>query len=378
MARDGYKWIDCDMHLAEPGDLWANYIDPKFKDNYHQWVRVDASFNSLLQVQRAGPRPIERTEAEERAHPTAKLKAKRYQELRPYANAAGTCVEPDGQLRAMDTEGIDIAVLFPSVGSNGWRVAPPDAAMAIAQAYNDWLHAFCQYDPARLKVNALVPIVGDVDAAVREIRRVVNELGAVSIQPGSTRPDCRLDDPVYEPVWAEAERLNVPLTFHGTAQLHLAQRYARDPLHGHASGRGIEHPVAFMELLYGGVLERHPALRVAFLEAGASWIMYWLFRLEEEFEKSVEFTPELAERVRLRPIDYWRRQCFTSVEVEEWPLRWVIEMVGDDTLMVSSDFPHHDCAFPEAFSKFMAIPGVSDASKRKILWDNTARLYNLD
>jgi predicted TIM-barrel fold metal-dependent hydrolase len=125
-------------------------------------------------------------------------------------------------------------------------------------------------------------------------------------------------------------------------------------------------------------LERHPGLRVAFLEAGASWIMYWLFRLEEEFEKSVEFTPELAERVRLRPIDYWRRQCFTSVEVEEWPLRWVIEMVGDECLMVSSDFPHHDCAFPEAFTKFMAIPGVSEASKRKILWDNTARLYNLD
>ena len=377
MARDGFKWIDCDMHLAEPGDLWDDYIDPAFKDSYHQWVRVDASFNSLLQVQRAGPRPVERTQEEERVHPTARLKAKRYPELRPYANASGTWVEPEGQLRAMDTEGIDVAVLFPSVGSNGWRNAPPDAAGAIARAYNDWLHHFCSYDPARLKLNALVPIVDNVEGAVDEIRRVVTELGAVSIQPGSTRADCRLDDPAYEPVWAEAERLNVPLTFHGTAQLHLSQRYARDPLHGHASGRGIEHPVAFMELLYGGVLERHPGLRVAFLEAGASWIMYWLFRLEEECEKSVEFTPGLDERVRLRAIEYWQRQCFTSVEVDEWPLRHVIDMVGDDTLMVSSDFPHHDCAFPEAFTRFMAIPGVSDESRRRILWDNTARLYNL-
>jgi len=384
MPFEDFVVCDADMHVMEPADLWQRYMTPEYRHaapigmtELKRDIRVKVKSQILL---RAGPvRPLK-----ERGGSGIGW---RPDQEAAYGEAEARGWDAQAQLDAMDREGVDLTVLFPTrglfalgldsteqIGADGLE---PSFATAIARAYNDWLHHFCSYDPARLKLNALVPIVDNVEGAVDEIRRVVTELGAVSIQPGSTRADCRLDDPAYEPVWAEAERLNVPLTFHGTAQLHLSQRYARDPLHGHASGRGIEHPVAFMELLYGGVLERHPGLRVAFLEAGASWIMYWLFRLEEECEKSVEFTPGLDERVRLRAIEYWQRQCFTSVEVDEWPLRHVIDMVGDDTLMVSSDFPHHDCAFPEAFTRFMAIPGVSDESRSRILWDNTARLYNL-
>jgi len=77
------------------------------------------------------------------------------------------------------------------------------------------------------------------------------------------------------------------------------------------------------------------------------------------------------------PVEYWKRQCFCSVEVGEWTLAGLIASIGDDTLVVSSDFPHFDCEFPEAGNHFLAIPGVSIESKRKILWDNCARLYNL-
>jgi predicted TIM-barrel fold metal-dependent hydrolase len=134
----------------------------------------------------------------------------------------------------------------------------------------------------------------------------------------------------------------------------------------------------FMELLYGGVLERHPRLRVAFLECGASWVPYWLFRLEEEAEKFGALHPNLEENVRMRPVEYWRRQCYASAEVGEWSLPAVIDTIGDDNLVVSSDFPHFDSAFPEAGAHFMALANVSRESKRKILWDNCARLYNLD
>jgi uncharacterized protein len=133
----------------------------------------------------------------------------------------------------------------------------------------------------------------------------------------------------------------------------------------------------FMELLFGGVLERHPRLRIVFLEAGASWVPYWLFRLEEEWERFGELNPDLAGNVTMPPREYWRRQCYCSVEVDEWTLPGVITTIGDDNLVVSSDFPHFDCAFPEAGNRFLALAGVGDASKRKIMWDNCARLYNL-
>jgi predicted TIM-barrel fold metal-dependent hydrolase len=379
MAKNGFKWIDSDMHLAEPGDFWADYIDPKFRDTYRQWTRSTPDFNSLLRSPgqqlgtSAAPRAASRTAT---LDASSRIKESHYEDFLPYVAEDGATIKPDGQLRAMDVEGIDAAVLFPTVGGRGWREAPPDAAMAICKAYNDWLRDFCSYEPRRLKLNALVPI-GDVDAAVTEMRRVVTQLGAVSISPGSSRVDVRLDDPQYEPLWRAAEELNVPMTFHGSAQLHLQERYRNDPIFSHATGRGIEHPIAFMELLFGGVFERHSNLRFVFLEAGCTWVLYWLFRLEEEWERFRDTVPSAAENVRMAPIDYWRRQCWSGVEVDEWPLKAVIDLVGDDNLVVSSDFPHFDSAFPEASQRFLALPSVGEASKRKIMWDNCARLYNI-
>jgi predicted TIM-barrel fold metal-dependent hydrolase len=77
------------------------------------------------------------------------------------------------------------------------------------------------------------------------------------------------------------------------------------------------------------------------------------------------------------PVEYWKRQCWTGVEVGEWPLRAVIDMIGDENLVVSSDFPHFDSEFPNASEHFLALPGVSDESKHKILWDNCARCYHI-
>jgi len=157
-------------------------------------------------------------------------------------------------------------------------------------------------------------------------------------------------------------------------------RYGDRPTHlfVHASSRPVGHMCTFMELLVGGVLERHPRLRFAFLECGASWVPYWLFRLEEECGKFRHTHPDIDANVRMRPVEYWRRQCYCSVEVGEWSLPGVITTIGDDNLVLSSDFPHFDSEFPEAGTHFMELPGVSRESKRKILWDNCARLYDLD
>ena len=105
---------------------------------------------------------------------------------------------------------------------------------------------------------------------------------------------------------------------------------------------------------------------------------YWLFRLEEECEKFGAMQPGLDQNVKMRPVEYWKRQCYCAVEVGEWSLPAVITTIGDDNLILSSDFPHFDSEFPEAGNRFMGLEGVSLDSKRKILWDNCARLYGLD
>lgn len=357
MARNGFKWMDSDMHLAEPGDLWQRYVADELRERVPELTGVSPDYNVLSRSTIAAIEQIRST---------------RTQLFEEYLSPDGRCIDPAGQLKAMDREGIDVAILFPTAGRRS-KTADPAILAALHRAYNSWLHDFCRYEPARLKLNAIVSLL-DVEAAVAEVRRVA-ELGSVSVSLEGLTDATRLYEPAYEPLWTEAERWGLAIGLHNFVQMF--SRYGDKTIYSHPTGRPVEHACALTELLFGGVMERHPRLRFVFLEAGCSWVPYWLFRLEEEWEKFRPLDEELAANVTMPPIEYWRRQCFSSVEVDEWPLRAVIDTVGGDNLVLSSDFPHFDSAFPHAGDRFMAIPGVSDEAKARILWDNCARLYNL-
>jgi len=382
MAIGGLRWVDSDMHLCEPWDFWNDYVEPKYRDWMPRWKGDPATQHPLKGVREnwdiAGQPGFLNAPADPGA-PDRKLAIGRFPKIEPYINSAGY-ISADEQCRAMDAEGIDVAVMFPTHGNITLplQAIPPDAQMAMAKAYNDWLADFCRGNPARLKHNALVS-VQDVEAAVAEIRRVATKLGSVSVFPYISRDDVpRLDNPYYEPIWTEAEHQGIAIAFHGARGGHFKKRYRDHVPLAYVNGRGIEHVVAFSEMLYGGVFERHPKLRVAFLEAGCSWVVYWVSRLEEIWEKFRKVSPELEQNVRMRPVEYWQRQCFASVEPEEWTLAAAISAVGDESFVISSDFPHFDSEFPNSGKHFMEISQVSQESKRKILWDNCARLYNLN
>jgi len=128
------------------------------------------------------------------------------------------------------------------------------------------------------------------------------------------------------------------------------------------------------DFLFCGVLERFPRLRVAFLEGNCSWLPWWLYRMDEMWEKCGR--AEEGEILTLEPHEYFLRQCYASVDVDEAPVRHVIEEYGDDNLVFSTDFPHIDGAFPHAVEGFLELD-IPEASKRKILWDNCARFYGV-
>ena len=123
----------------------------------------------------------------------------------------------------------------------------------------------------------------------------------------------------------------------------------------------------------GGILERHPTLRVAFLEGNCSWVPFLLWRMDEHWERQGDvYAPELT----MAPSQYFKRRCFVSVECDEEPVKYVIDAIGDDRLVFSTDFPHGDSKFPRAVESFLGLP-ISEESKRKILWDDCAAYYGL-
>ena len=361
------------MHVMEPGDLWEKYIDPAFRDRAPRDAGAPGVVADL------------RLEVAGRVMPkTFRGPAERYQKMKAqvadrYQDAAAAGFDAPSQLRAMDREGLDLAVLYPTRGLFAAAVddLDPEVAAAICRAYNDWLARFCAADPSRLYGAALISL-HDPDLAIAEARRAVEQLGfrGVFMRPNPIRGR-NLHDPLYDPFWAAVEQLGVPVGFHEGLGPYLAQvgsdRFANH-LMGHMCSHPMELMMASLSLIAGGVLERFPKLTVAFLEGNCGWLPWWLWRMDEHYEWLGHLdAPELT----MKPSEYFRRQCFISTDCDETPLRSVIQEFGDDCIVFSTDYPHGDSKYPRAVESFLDLPGVSAESKRKILWDNPARLYRL-
>jgi uncharacterized protein len=384
--KNGFKVVDSDMHLIEPADLWQRYIDPKFKDgapigNTAPAPRnIGVSLANGVSTSNADALPYMRGWAKALNQHMAPVES-------DYEFAARRNWDGVSQVEAMDREGIDVAVLYPSrglfvlgadssetAGSNG---LDPALATAIARAYNDWLYEFMAPDRKRMFGAAMIA-PHDVMEAVAETRRCVERYGFKSIflLPGQVnkRP---WHDPHYDPLWAECERLGIPVVFHGGGPDHLndfGQGLYDKLMLWHTFSHSLGPMSALVSFAGGGVLERFPRLRAGFLEANCSWAPWLLARLDDHYE---EYIGRFEVKLSKLPSQHFRDNCYVSVEADEHPARLVVDWFGDNNVVFSTDYPHPDSKFPHAVDKFLSMP-LTDQARRKFLWDNCARLYNLD
>jgi len=382
MAKQGFKVMDSDIHVTEPSDLWEKYMEaahraraPQFAVTPSQpglrWRFEGKAFPAFMDLADRQRQAKIRTDKAKVRH----IKAGRYQD--PEQDLRGE--DPRDMLKAMDTEGIDVSIVFRTHCSHviGVDDLEPELSAAVCRAYNNWLADFCRTDAARLRPAAVLP-VHDVDQAVVEARRAVRELGAVALVLPNHQVNGRpWYDRSYDPLWAEAERLNVPVAFHGIQmayQDHLGRRYKDNFAMAHAVAHPVELMLAMGCLLTGGVFERYPGLKAAFLEGHCSWVPWWLWCLDERVEK---FGDDERFPLTEPPSAAFRRHCYVSVDPDEHLLAQTIASIGDDNIVISTDWPHDDSAYPQAIDTFLGLEGVSAESKRKILWDNCARLYGV-
>ena len=371
--KQGLRVMDSDLHTMEPDGLWERYLDEPFKRFAPRFARAADGPPNQPTI-RIGDLTIgEMTVRPPLVRASADL----------HRRAVARGYDARTHLEAMDIEGIDVAILY---GTRGRQVLmhddmEPALAAALARAHNDWTREYCAADPRRLKFAAQVAF-HDPALAAAEARRAVRELGAVAVV-GNPNPinGRHVHDPVFEPLWDAVEELGVPVGFHPTGISSLrddiARRYLDHPngrVVGGAARNPMELMLAFGSLAAGGVLERHPQLRCAFLEGTCGWLPWWLWRLDETWEK---FGPGSEVQVGALPSEYFFRQCYVATDADEKVLAHVIAAVGDDNIVVSTDYPHSDGLFPDAINEFLALDGVGDKTKAKILWDNCARLYPL-
>jgi predicted TIM-barrel fold metal-dependent hydrolase len=351
---DDYTVVDVDGHVFEQESMWLDYLEADLHPFAPREV-VDNQGRARRVIGGQLQPLIPRLPGEQRP-------------------AGGH--EPKARLEAMDSEGIDIAVLFPSTGLAFAGIEDARINTALCRAYNNWMADFTSPDPGRLLGVGLLP-QADLRDTISEVRRCVSELGyrAVMMRPNPIAGR-NLDDPAYTPLWSAIEDLGVPVVLHEGTTQNVVQS-GRDRfdnfLFRHACSHPHEQQMACLSLICGGVLERHPGLRVVFAEAGCGWVPWWLERLDEHMEEWGFTSLPLP----LEPSEYFARQCYVTTEPDEKCLPSVISLMDDDHIMFASDYPHSDAIFPGAVETLQKRHDLADSSKQKILGANAMRCLGL-
>jgi len=214
-------------------------------------------------------------------------------------------------------------------------------------------------------------VIYDSEAVIGELRRAIDDLGLVGIAVSCQGLKEHLGSPIYWSIYAELERLGVPLCVHNR-HAPPGENIFDTLLFKHAVGRPIMTAIQFAGLMYGGVPEKFPKLNVAFLECGVGWLPYWVERLDEEYEKRAPEAPLLKDK----PSEYLKTgHWFCATEPDERELAHVIDSFGAEMILFASDYPHWDGLFPRAVSTLRERTDISEKSKQKILSENAKRFY---
>jgi predicted TIM-barrel fold metal-dependent hydrolase len=362
--------IDADGHICEPELVWTGYTRARFRERALQ-VRTEGGRSRLSiegRVQTAGAGPAEAC-IPGGMEPGRKLT---WADIPP-----GSC-DPRARLRVLDEEGIDRALLFPSIYLLWGDVRDPELAAETCRAYNDWIGDFCRVDPARLFAMGIVPLQ-DIDLAVAEAKR----LAGLGLRGLVVRPErfggLALYDERCDPLWAAAQADDLAVGVHGSFGTRMpgfaVGRYDGNLFMEHMVAHPFGQMAVVMDLIAGGVLDRFPALRVGFFESGLGWIPYWLDRLDEHYENMGHHAPGLK---RL-PSEIFREQCFVSMEPDELTgLRWMIEKGLLSCILWGSDYPHFDSTYPGAYAAAQETFDAAGAdAAREIVCANPRRFMAL-
>jgi predicted TIM-barrel fold metal-dependent hydrolase len=378
--------LDADRHVMEPMSLWAEYLpaDLRSRAPYLVDARSEGTFEE--RVNRYGPkalfplRPTLMYEGEPAwsrmsQHAQVELSWSAHQRRAEVAAAS----HPEGQLASLARFGVHAAFLYPTLSLYllGMDTLRAGDGAALAAAYNDWLREYCSRDPGRLRGVGLLSTHDPASMAAEAERVAGFGWTAVTLLPNQVRGR-GLSDPAYDPLWATCERLSLAVAVHAATHTRLpAAGAGRFESHFalHACAHPMEQMMAFLALVEGGVLERHPRLRVGFFESGCGWVPYWLHRLDEV--EYAHYADEVRDTVKRKPSEYFRRQCFVVIEPDEPYLPAMVSHIGADNLLFGTDYPHGDHG-DDMVDKALRLAEVLPGDVvRKILWDNPARFYGL-
>lgn len=368
--RNGIKVFDADGHVVYPMDMWDRFLDKKFKDRVglkpspgaYRPVTVDDRYTQHdVTIYGNFMSYIDWT----------------YDDMRNKYGADVVDAGFPGNAVAdgMKLDGIDLMVVYGPEYDLWTEGIDPELQQALCLAYYRWGQEMYETSGGRVIVSGPLPL-NDITRVVDTIRIGYEEYGVRCFwarpNPFNRRT---LGSRYYDPMYEALTSLNCAFGTHefmGLNGISAGIDRFRSFTEWHTTVHPHEQQMAMLSMMVHGVFERHPKLRVGYMEGNCSWLPWWLWRMEEQLELAgAKEMPSCTKS----PFEYFNSNCWITTEPDEPGVRYVIEEMGDDRILWESDYPHPDSKYPFSSKHFLELPKVSIESKTKILWKNALEFY---
>jgi predicted TIM-barrel fold metal-dependent hydrolase len=364
-----YKIIDADAHMCELPNLWVERIDRQFRERAPRVVKdPHGKKGSFFVCENLPPMRVSGAFAAGQTFDKKFLEA-------GIEDALPGGWDPAERLKDMERDGVEAAVLYTTFGFVLFQIEDAALQEACFRVYNDWLAEFCSYAPKQLAGLALIPLF-DVERGRQELERCrkMGLRGAlIWASPPETQP---YSAAVYDPFWATAQDLEMPLSLHLATgrrkeskidESNMAEFWVNLVARPHE----IQH--SLLMLIFSGVLERFPRLKFVSAENDIAWVPHVLERADK-YHRRLKQGYNVA--LSLKPSEYFRRQLYATFIDDPMGLK-TYQLTGSaDNFMWSTDYPHQASTWPRSQEVLARdFQGLPEDDKRKIVRDNAAKLY---
>ena len=371
-----HRIISSDSHVVEPPYLWTERMNrkkwgdriPRLVDEgpHDQWLCDGEGVGVLGGVSQAGKRYSD---------PESITLDGRFGDVPPGG------YDPHAHVKDLDVDGIDLDILYPSIALNMFSIPDPFLIREVFKSYNDWLSDFCSYYPDKLKAIGMIMLDEDIHTGISEIKRC-QKLGMVGIMvPTFPRQGESYDNVMYEPLWATAEDLDIPVSLHTGTNRPGAQIMRKGRKVVETGSDRINNDfwprMSISQIILSGVFERFPNLNIVNVEHDLAWIPYFIQRMDTTYRERPTQCPYRFKNSAL-PSDFMEKNVFHSFQDDGLGVR-DRHLIGMSQLLWASDYPHAESTFPESqriLSEILA--DVPETEKAMIVGSNCASLYGLD
>ena len=372
-----YRVISSDSHIIEPPGMWADRIEPRFRGREPTLVKQEMGNDVWFCDGQEMMDVVVGTQAGKRFEDQQKTSL-----ADAFDNVILGGFIPDEHVKDLDIDGVEADVLYPSMGLFLYTVQDQELLNSVLRNYNDWLSEFCNAYPKRLKGIAMINVV-DVDEAVKELKRCAN-MGLAGAMSSVYLPWGEpYSGPQYDSFWAAAQDLQMPISLHAGSNSQAPGQHDRfggpkDPRAAKLINRDHWVREDLADLIFDGIFERYPKLKVGSVEFELSWAAHFIDRLDYTYTQRAIRPHWIKFKNDMLPSDFFHRNVFVSFQDDGLGIR-LRDMIGIDTLMWGSDYPHIESTFPKSLEVLEEI--LSDCTgeeKAKIAGRNVAKLYHID